>query len=390
MRGIRLAAGGAILAIVMAACSSAATPAPASPAASTVPASIAPSAVPSTAPSAAPSSAPEAVTVRFGQLPYLDYAPWAVADAKGYLKDEGLTFEYSTFEVEQPMFEAMVGGSIDVGDSADTPFILSAAKAPELRLLSMASIFTGYSIMARPGAFKTYEEILPTVGNDRAKALAEVCGQLKGKTVILPGGASFTPILDTCLGYAGLTRDDVKTIDIDPVEGAAAFIRGEGDFYSDGLPQRFRLEKEGMVNVVTGNQLAGGAMDVAGIATTQKFLDEHPGIAERLMRAWYRSVDYIAANPDDGLKIMTDWVNGLSGAGLTVDDGKRFLADLLKLPTYAESGPTFYDDPTSPFYYLTRLNFVVDYFGKAEGLDTGAIDLTTLVPAPQIFPNAKP
>jgi len=330
------------------------------------------------------------VTIRFGQLPYLDYGPWAIAEANGYLKDEGITLEYSTFEVEQPMFEAMIGGSIDVGDSGDTPFILSAAKAPELRLLSMASIFTGYSIMTRPGTFKTYEEVLLEVGGDREKALAEVCGQLKDKTVILPGGASFTPVLNTCLGYAGLTLDDVKTIDIDPVEGAAAFIRGDGDFYTDGLPQRFRLEQEGMVNMVSGNELSGGAMDAAGIATTQAFLDANPGVAERLMRAWYRATDFIASDEDAAVTIMTDWVNGLSGSDMTLEDGKRFLGDLVKLPTYAESGPLFFDDPASPFYYKNRLQFVLDYFGKAEGLDTSAIDVDTLVPAPQIFPNAAP
>ena len=330
------------------------------------------------------------VIIRFGQLPYLDYGAWAIAEANGYLKDEGITLEYSTFEVEQPMFEAMIGGSIDVGDSGDTPFILSAAKAPELRLLSMASIFTGYSIMSRNGAFKTYEEVLPEVGGDREKALAEVCGQLKDKTVILPGGASFTPVLNTCLGYAGLTLADVKTIDVDPVEGAAAFIRGDGDFYTDGLPQRFRLEKEGMVNMVSGNELSGGAIDAAGIATTQAFLDANPGIAERLMRAWYRATDFLASDEDAGVKIMTDWVNNLAGGDMTVDDGKRFLGDLVKLPTYAESGPLFFDDPASRFYYKTRLQFVLDYFGKAEGLDTSAINIDTLVPAPQIFPNSAP
>ena len=76
---------------------------------------------------------PEPVTIRFGQLPYLDYAPWAIAEQQGYLADQGITFETSTFEVEQPMYEAMLGGSIDVGDSGDTPFILAAAQPGVLR-----------------------------------------------------------------------------------------------------------------------------------------------------------------------------------------------------------------------------------------------------------------
>ena len=251
------------------------------------------------------------------------------------------------------MYEAMLGGSIDVGDSGDTPFILAAARAPELRLITLTNIFAGYSIMGRPGEFKTYDEVFAANGGDREAALAEVAGQLKGKTIILPGGASFTPVLDTALGYAGLTRDDMTILDLDPVEGAAAFIQGEADFYSDGLPQRFRLEQEGMVNILTGPQLAGGAMDLAGLGTTQAFLDAHPDAPARLLRAWYKAIDFLRSNEEEALAVMSDWINEQSGAGFTPADAKRFLTDLVIVPTLSESGPMFWTDPESPFYYQT-------------------------------------
>ena len=292
----------------------------------------------------------------------------------------------TTFEVEQPMFEAMLGGSIDVGDTGDTPFILAAARAPELRLISLTNIFAGYSIIARPDdGYKTYDEAFAANGGDREAALAEVAGQLEGKTIILPGGASFTPVLDTALGYAGLTRDAVTILDLDPVEGAAAFLQGEADFYSDGLPQRFRLEQEGMINILTGPQLAGGAMDLAGLGTTQAFLDAHPDVPARMLTAWYKAIDFLRSNEDEALGIMVDWINEQSGAGFTKEDAKRFLTDLVIVPTLAESGPMFWDDPESPFNWQSRLQFVVDYFAAAEGLDAAAIDLSTLVPAAAYF-----
>ena len=99
-------------------------------------------------------------------------------------------------------------------------------------------------------------------------------------------------------------------------KGAAAFIRGEADFYSDGLPQRFRLEQEGMVNVLTGPQLAGGAMDLAGLGTTQAFLDAHPDVPVRLLNAWYKAMDFLKSNEDEALQIMADWINEQSGRRL--------------------------------------------------------------------------
>jgi ABC-type nitrate/sulfonate/bicarbonate transport system substrate-binding protein len=331
---------------------------------------------------------PDPVTIRFGQLPYLDYAPWAIAEQNGYLDDEGIAFEKTTFEVEQPMYEAMLGGSIDVGDSGDTPFILAAARAPELRMITLTNIFAGYSIMARPDdGYQTYDELVAG-GASHEEALAEAGAQLEGKTIILPGGASFTPVLDTALGHAGLTRNDVEILDLDPVEGAAAFIRGEADFYSDGLPQRFRLEQEGMTNILTGPQLAGGAMDLAGLGTTQAFLDANPDVPARLLRAWYRSMEFLQENEEEALRIMSDWINEQSGAGFTPEDAKRFLTDLVIMPPADEAAALFWDDPESPFYYEDRLRFVVDFFAETEGLDASAIDLETLVPAPAYFAEA--
>ncbi|NTU75486.1 MAG: ABC transporter substrate-binding protein, partial [Anaerolineaceae bacterium] len=256
------------------------------------------------------------------------------------------------------------------------------------RLVSMHSIFTGYSIMARSGQFKTYDDFVAE-GKSREEALKLTAAQLKGKTIILPGGASFTPVLDTALKFAGLTREDVTIVDMEPVEGAAAFINGTGDFYSDGLPQRFRLEKENMVNILTGVQMAGGAMDVAGLYTTKEYYDKNPQVIEGMLRAWYRAVQYIKDSPDEAIKLMVDWINEQSGAGMTVEDGKRFLKDLVLFPTYAECKETFFKEG-SPFFWKDRLQFVIDYFGKAEGLDTSKIDINTLVPLADLFPKVEP
>ena len=273
------------------------------------------------------------VTIRFGNLPYLDYGPWIVAEQMGYLEEQGITLETTMFEVEQPEIEAMLGGSIDAAAGADSPLLLLAPQAKDtVMMVSAHSLFTGYSIMGRPGGVKTFEDFVAE-GKTEPEALAAACAQLEGKTIILPGGASFYPVLDTCLDYADLTQADLTIIDMDPVEGAAAFLQGTGDLYSDGLPSRFRLEQEGMLNVVTGVQLGGGAMDTAGLYVTRTFYAENRDAVYGLLKAWYKAVDYIQSNPDEAIPIMIDWINEQSGAGMTVEDGQRFLQDLVLYPT---------------------------------------------------------
>lgn len=331
----------------------------------------------------------EAVTVRFGNLPYLDYGPWIVAEKMGYLEEQGIKLQTTMFEVEQPLIEAMLGGSIDVAAGADSPFILLAPQSKDkLLMVSEHSLFTGYSIMGRTGEVKTYDDFI-SEGKTHEEALKEAAIQLKGKTIILPGGASFYPVLDTALGYAGLTQSDLEIIDMDPVEGAAAFLQGTGDFYSDGLPQRFRLEQEGMVNVLTGVQMGGGAMDLAGLYVTKEFYDANPEVVYGFLKAWYKAVDYIKSKPDEGIKMMIDWINEQSGAGMTVEDGKRFLTDLVLFPTYEEVGEWFFAKG-SQYYWPTRLDTVKAYNENQQGIDYTGVDLNKMMPVEEVYGKVKP
>lgn len=331
---------------------------------------------------------PELVTVRFGNLPYLDYGPWIVAEKMGFLAEQGIKIETTIFEVEQPLIEAMLGGSIDVAAGADSPFIMLAPQSKDkLQMVSVHSLFTGYSIMGRPDEVKTYDQFIAE-GKSADEALATAAMQLMDKTIILPGGASFYPVLDTALAYAGLTKEDVEIIDMDPVEGAAAFLQGTGDFYSDGLPSRFRLEKEGMVNVLTGVQMGGGAMDTAGMYVTTDFYAKNPEIVQGFLKAWYKAVAYIKSNPDEAIALMIDWINEQSGAGMTVEDGKRFLTDLVLFPTYDEVGEWFFTEG-SPYYWPDRLSFVKAY-NEASGTNYSGVDLDAMIPVSEIYPVVKP
>lgn len=347
--------------------------------------------VPATEAPAAEAPVPaEPITIRFGNLPYLDYGPWIVAEKMGYLEEQGIKLETTMFEVEQPEIEAMLGGSIDAGAGADSPLIMLAPKAKDtVVMVSVHSLFTGYSIMGRPGEAKTYEEFIAE-GKTENEALAAACEQLKGKTIILPGGASFYPVLDTCLGYAGLTKEDLEIIDMDPVEGAAAFLQGTGDFYSDGLPSRFRLEQEGMVNVVTGVQMGGGAMDTAGLYVTKSFFAENPKAVYGLLKAWYKAVDYIKTEPDSAIPIMVDWINEQSGAGMTKEDAQRFLTDLVLFPTYDEVNAWFFTDG-SAYYWPNRLEFVKTYNENADPpIDFTGVDLNAMFPIEEVYKESKP
>jgi ABC-type nitrate/sulfonate/bicarbonate transport system substrate-binding protein len=143
-----------------------------------------------------------------------------------------------------------------------------------------------------------------------------------------------------------------------------------------------------MVNVLTGVQMGGGAMDTAGMYVTTKFKNENPEVVNGFLKAWYKSVDYIKSNPDEAIPMMIDWINEQSGAGMTAEDGKRFLTDLVLFPTYDEVGEWFFTKD-SPYYWTDRLAFVKAY-NESTGVDFSGVDLDSMMPVGEIYPLVKP
>jgi len=47
-------------------------------------------------------------------------------------------------------------------------------------------------------------------------------------------------------------------------------------------------------------------MVFAGLYTTDKYLEDHPEVIEGMLRAWYRTVQYLKDSPDEALPVMVD------------------------------------------------------------------------------------
>jgi hypothetical protein len=100
------------------------------------------------------------------------------------------------------------------------------------------------------------------------------------------------------------------------------------------------------------------------------------------MRARNRAVDCIEANPDESITTMIDRINEQSGAGMTVDDSKRFLTDLVLFPTYKEVGEWFFTEG-SQYYWPDRLA-AVKANNESSGVDYTDVDLNAMIPVREL------
>ena len=306
---------------------------------------------------------PSLEKVRFGISPFQDTMVPIVGSKKGWYHEEGLDVEFKILGWTEVM-EALSAGHIDVAINNISSVISTHPKNPQLIYWYGFNTFdNGFALMIRPdGKLKALHEIEREV-KDHQIAIKIAAAQLKGKTVITTGDTDMEQGVAAAARRGGLNFTDVRIIDLNPDEGLAAFLRGEGDAYIGGIPQRTRATKEGMVEMLTGADL--GPPPINGIVTTKDYSTDKQDVMLRLLRVWFKTVNYINNNMEDGASIIIQELNSYSGAQFTIDDFKRFWNNFEHYPStprqvqeliLEESGSNYWkarwEDTNIYFYHI--------------------------------------
>lgn len=334
---------------------------------------------------ASPSSDNKAVTVKFGLMPYYDYAPWALADHLGYFEEEGITFKSTMFPVEGNVAPALINGSIDIGGFGDTPSVTLAAQFPDLRMVSFNNVFKGFAIMTKKDTgIKTYEQLLAELGDPKQAAI-EAGKQLKGKSVVTTSGATFYMVLEQALSNAGLTMQDIKVIDMEPDVGVSAFISGTGDFYLGGLPQRGKLEEQGNPALIAGEQIGAGAVSLAGLAATKSYVDGNAETIAKIQSVWYKTMAYMKSSPTEAYQFIADWSNEQTGGKVTGAEAQAFVEkNVIFAASPVEANALFYD-ANSELNWKKRYDQLVKYHEDTGVIEKGSVNIDELVVAESKF-----
>ncbi|MCX7839417.1 MAG: ABC transporter substrate-binding protein, partial [Anaerolineae bacterium] len=280
---------GLLVALVVA-CSSSPTPTPPMPTRS-----------PTVAPTTAPvTTAPlTEVTVVMGYIPNVQFAPWFVAQSKGYFTEAGLKVKFQWgFEVDgvrlvganQAEF-AMLGGDQVI-----------QAREKNIPLVYVANYYNGFPI---------------TIFSLKEKKI-EKPQDLIGKKVGLPGfyGATYTGWRALLYG-ANIKESDIKTQEIGFTQ-VAAVTQGLVDAaagYSNNEPVQLRVQGReiNVIRVSDYSRLVG-----IGLVTNEKMVNEKPQIVRGMVVALMRGVKYTLDNPSDTLTIVVQ--AKAAGIDLVVDD----------------------------------------------------------------------
>jgi len=268
----------------------------------------------------ADSGEPELVNLRLpmGYIPDPQYAPFYVADERGYFADEGLVVQFD--------YSSETDGIALVG-AGELPFAIVSG---EQVILARAQ---GVPVIYIMEWFQRY----PIAVISKTEAGITEPADLAGRDVGLPGffGASY-------VGYAGLleasglTQEDVNASEIgfsqvealltDQVEAVVGYANNEP----------IQLAAQGVdVNVI---YVADSADLVAnGIIANQIVIEDNPEMAQALVRAVLRGLVDTLADPVAAFEISKNYVEGLEDSRLAVLEASLDLwrADVLGISDLA-------------------------------------------------------
>ena len=251
--------------------------------ASTGPSASSPSAPGSAAGSPSTSGGATALTVGLGYIPSVQFAPFYLAQQKGYYRDAGLEVTFQN-KIDPDLVTLVGQGAVDIGLADGTSVIPAVSNAIPIRYV--ATVYRAF----------------PSIVFAKASSGIKTAADLKGRKIGIPGryGSSWI-MLQALLKSAGLTPDDVQIVAYPDFGQGAAVQQGAVDAATGFVNNEpVQLEASGVDSVVLHVDdivpLPG-----PGLISGTKTIESKREAVAAFVAATLRAMKEIASTPNAGL-----------------------------------------------------------------------------------------
>jgi sulfonate transport system substrate-binding protein len=201
-------------------------------------------------------------TVRIG---YQKYGKLVLLKTRGTLEPRlkalGYDVKWTEFQFGPPLLEAINVGSIDFGNTGETPPVFAQAAGAPIR-------YVAYEPPAQKG------EAILVQKDSPLKSLAE----LKGKKVAVAKGSNAHYLLVKALEKAGITYEDITPVYLAPADARAAFETGAVDAWSIWDP--YQSAAETTLGAKTLTDATGLVPNTQFYLSSQKFIETEPKVLD--------------------------------------------------------------------------------------------------------------
>ncbi len=230
-----------------------------------------------------------ATPVRVGYLHTLavDGQLW-LADHLGTWKKEGLEMDFRMFTTGLELFQALIGGSLD--------------------MLVTGAVISNFPARGQGKAFLINDVEFATaqLWVNPAAGVSDFAG-LKGKRISTTRGTTAHVFLDKALRANGLQPDkDVEIVNQRMSEAVTSFISGAVPAVALWVPFNVAVRDKvpGARKLVDASAYYPETAIVGGWATEAGYVQKNGEILKSVIRAWVPANDFLVSNSDVALKIL--------------------------------------------------------------------------------------
>jgi NitT/TauT family transport system substrate-binding protein len=304
MKRLTLLLSSALLLAALAACGATSAPTAATGGASAAPAAAAgttggPTAVATRGTAIAPATPTRSggplrkLTIGLGYVPDIQFAPFYVAQARGYFRDEGLDVEFQQSS-DGDVLKLIGTGALTFGLAGGEEVLI--ARSQGVPVTSVGTLYQKY----------------PVTVAALERANIRTVADLKGRTIGVPGryGATYVGLL-ALLDSAGLKESDVRLREIGFTQ-VGALTQGQVEAivgYTNNEPVQLRALGEAIttINVFDRVNLVSN-----GLVADEKTLGNDPELVRAVVRATLRGVRDTIADPDAAVSLSVPLIPGAS------------------------------------------------------------------------------
>ncbi|MDH0896101.1 MULTISPECIES: ABC transporter substrate-binding protein [unclassified Pseudomonas] len=206
---------------------------------------------------------------------------------------DGIKVQWSFFKGAGPVInEALANGQVDFAYLGDLAAIIGKANGLDTRLLS-----------ATARDIKHYLGVVPGSG-------IHTLADLKGKRVGIFRGTASQLSFDAALASQGLAERDLQVINLDFNAATAALAAKQIDA-TWGLSNLIALKARGVAELPLSTDDLGGVGSIQGVLVADgRFVDRHPEITARLVKAQQKAVTWL--RDEHNKQAYIDLVSGLA------------------------------------------------------------------------------
>ena len=228
--------------------------------------------------------------VRVGYLhtPAVDGQIW-IGEHSGAWAKHGLDFEMIKFTTGLELFQAMIGGSLDVLSTGAVVSNFPARGQGKVFLINDIEYATA-QLWVRDPSIKTVAD-------------------LKGKQISTTTGTTAHVFLDLALRDAGLDPNkDVHIVNQRMAEAVTSFVSGAVPAVALWVPfdQTVRKQVPGARKISDASKFFPKAAIVDGWAARNDYFDGHQPVLEKIIAAWAEVNDAMLANFDAAAKTLQE------------------------------------------------------------------------------------